>query len=148
MHGDVIRDVFNEAFGLNLLTRALSRIYMFSFVVMIICVILNQFLVTLEESYLGLGFNISETQNAFAAFRSTLNEDEDGEGGDENSQEGDNEAITLDSSNDQNIQNVNLILEEMIDKIRNVQNDELTRDQEKSFSLIGFYASQYLRTNK
>eukprot|EP01080_Neovahlkampfia_damariscottae_P006594 gene6594-10757_t len=143
MHGDVIRDVFNEAFGLNFFIRLLSRVYMFSFVVMIICVILNQFLVTLEESYLGLGFNISETQNAFAAFRSNLNEDEEGEDSSENS--AGNEEITLDGSNDKNIQEVNTILQEMIDKIKNVQNDELTRDQEKSISLIGFYASQFLR---
>jgi hypothetical protein len=146
MHGDVIRDVFNEAFGLNMWIRLLSRVYMYSFVIMIICVILNQFLVTLEESYLGLGFNISQTQNAFAEFRSNLGPGEEAKAEEEEEiQEGLDVPIVV-ASNNKNIQKINTIILDMVDKIKNVQKEnELTKDQERLFSLIGFYASQYLR---
>jgi hypothetical protein len=111
---------------------------------MIICVILNQFLVTLEESYLGLGFNISQTQNAFAEFRSNLGPGEE-EQEDEILQEGLDVPIVV-ASNNKNIQKINTIILDMVDKIKNVQKEnELNKDQERLFSLVGFYASQYLR---
>eukprot|EP00818_Percolomonas_sp_WS_P000726 CAMPEP_0117439528 /NCGR_PEP_ID=MMETSP0759-20121206/2611_1 /TAXON_ID=63605 /ORGANISM="Percolomonas cosmopolitus, Strain WS" /LENGTH=937 /DNA_ID=CAMNT_0005231245 /DNA_START=377 /DNA_END=3186 /DNA_ORIENTATION=+ len=54
LHGDVIRDTFDMLYGWSDLSRIWGRIYLYSFVLLFITVILTMFLLIIEDAYFGL----------------------------------------------------------------------------------------------
>lgn len=126
MHGDVIRQIFNSTFGIDFWYKLLSRIYLYSFLFIFIAIVLNIFLMILEESYLQVG-TLSLSQHQKAMYN---NENE--------------EEIVVNNTENKNLQEVNQTLKEIIKKIKDQQNNKLTRDQEKCISLIQFYSDQLL----
>jgi len=134
MHGDVIRQIFYNLYGLHFGFKLLGRIYMYIYVMFFIGIILNMFYVILAEAYLSLGVTAIKTKMKLF--------DEDLEA--EKIVVGKEDGTSTEDLIAKAKLEVNEILQRIIGKLKAKQNNELTRDQENSISLIAFYSSQYL----
>uniref|UniRef100_A0A7S1KQV2 Polycystin cation channel PKD1/PKD2 domain-containing protein n=1 Tax=Percolomonas cosmopolitus TaxID=63605 RepID=A0A7S1KQV2_9EUKA len=77
LNGDAMHDVFDMLFGHNVILAYLSRVYLYIFVLLFICGVLNIFILIMEDAYFSLNKKESENnENDIAGFMNTLDDDD------------------------------------------------------------------------
>jgi hypothetical protein len=126
MHSDDLRNIFNRVFAIDLWTRFLSRIYLYSFQFIVFTIILNIFMVVLQETYMNLG-NVEQTTNGKV----------------EDDLEKELEDIPIQESND-NVKQINAIVDEIKQKIKEAQNGKTTQVQDDILKNLSIYCSELI----
>ena len=137
-HSDDLRNTFNRIFGTDIFTKILARIYLYSFNFIIFTIVLNIFMVVLQDAYMNLGI----------AFQTQAKKEEDENEKDEDESEAEKFILEpifpkYDESADEWTK-INFLLNQVKKKIAKTQNGELNDYQEQSLLSIADYCDELL----